>query len=433
MISVDEFSNMIKNSLSVIQNVKVYGEIGKITKSSKQHLYFDIKSKTSIVSCVAWASSGLELESGQAEVVVRKMDFYSPYGKCQAVVSNVEQLKDETAHIATQRAKLIDKLHSEGIIDREKNQIPDVIQHLVIITSHGSAAHHDMKHGINARWPDLKTTIIHSSVQGPDALIEIPLAFQKAISLKPDVIICGRGGGSETDLQVFNDEKVILPFIHTHIPIISAIGHESDHSVSDLVADIRAKTPTAAIEMAIKYTKQELLEKIKMKFEELQKEIEHFIHESENKVKDSQKNLNTTVSFNLNYMNTCANNKEIFMKESMDKIWEKGALCIQEKYMILKYDMLQMFHKRNMCVKTSFENLKHVTQSCITNNEHTNLLAQKNLETFSPHLPLKRGFAYVTKNGNLVKNIDDLQDNDELCVNFMHGNIDVIVKRCRKK
>ena len=96
MINVDELSDMIKNSLSKIQNVKVCGEIGKIVKSSKQHLYFELKSTNAIVSCVAWASSSLQIESGQAEVVVRKMDFYPPYGKIQTVVSNVEQLKDET-------------------------------------------------------------------------------------------------------------------------------------------------------------------------------------------------------------------------------------------------------------------------------------------------------------------------------------------------
>jgi len=433
MISVDEFSTMIKNSLSAIQNVKVHGEIGKIVKSSKQHLYFDMKSKNSIISCVAWASSALEIESGQAEVMVRKMDFYSPYGKCQAVVSHVEQLKDETAHIATERAKLIDKLHLEGVIDREKNQIPDIIQHLVIITSHGSAAHYDMKQGVTARWSNLKTTVIHSSVQGPDALIEIPLAFQKAISLNPDVIICGRGGGSETDLQVFNQENVIRHFIHTNIPIISAIGHESDHSISDLVADVRAKTPTAAIEIAVKYTKQELLEKIKMKNKELLKEIENFLYESEHKIKKCQKNLYDTVSFNLNYVSTCANSKEISMKESMEKIWTQSALCIQEKYMILKYDVLHIYHQTNVCVKTAFDNLKHITHAHITKTEHINSLAQKELETYSPHLPLKRGFAFVTKNGKFVRNIDELQNEDELCVNFIKGNIDVLVKRCRKK
>ena len=295
MINVDELSDMIKNSLSKIQNVKVCGEIGKIVKSSKQHLYFELKSTNAIVSCVAWASSALQIESGQAEVVVRKMDFYPPYGKIQAVVSNVEQLKDETARIAAQRADLINRLHSEGIINREKNTIPDIIGHLVIITSHNSAAHYDMKQGVDARWPGLNTTVIHTSVQGPDSLLEIPLAFRKAISLNPDVIICGRGGGSETDLEAFNDEQVIRSFIHEKIPIISAIGHESDHSISDLVADVRAKTPTAAIEIAIRYTKQELKENIDCKYRELLKTFEEHIHNSSNKNEQVKNHLCDTI------------------------------------------------------------------------------------------------------------------------------------------
>lgn len=432
MICVDEFSDMIKNSLSRIQNVQVCGEIGKITKSSRQHLYFDLKSKNAIVNCVAWASSELEIESGQAEVTVRKMDFYSPYGKCQAVVSHVKQLKDDTALIATQRAQLIESLHSDGIIDREKNKIPDVIEHLVIITSHHSAAHHDMKHGVDARWPGLNTTVIHTSVQGPDSLIEIPLAFEKAISLNPDVIICGRGGGSETDLQVFNDDKVIRYFIHDKIPIISAIGHESDHSISDLVADVRAKTPTAAIEIAIKYTKQELLENIELKYKELQQEFKKYVQEANMKNACLHKSLYDTYNTNLNFIQTHAKNREFLMKENMDKIWGKCALRIQEKYMICKNDVSRILGHANLSINSRFDHLKHATDTFFINSEHSNTLLARDLQDYSPQIPLKRGFAFVTKNGICVKNSDKLQENDELCVKFMDGNIDVIVKKCRK-
>lgn len=433
MINVDELSDMIKNSLNGIQNIKVCGEIGKIVKSSKQHLYFDLKSQTAIVSCVAWSSSGLQFQSGQAEVMVRKMDFYSPYGKCQAVVSHVEQLKDEKALIATQRADLINRLHSEGIIHRAKNTIPDIIEHLVIITSHNSAAHYDMKQGVNARWPGLNTTVIHTSVQGPDSLLEIPSAFRKAITLNPDVIICGRGGGSEADLEVFNDEKVIRYFIHNKIPIIAAIGHESDHSIADLVADVRAKTPTAAVEIAIKYTRQELTENLDFKYKELLKTFKEYLHSSCVKNDHSRTCLYDAFDMNMKCIGTSTQTKEVVLKQSVDKILGKCALCIQEKYMIYKSEVSTILRHENHAVESRLDSLNHVADTCLMKSEHLYTLASKDLEAYSPHIPLKRGFAFVTKNGNAVKSSDEVQENDELCVKFMDGNIDVIVKKCRKK
>ncbi len=135
---------------------------------------------------------------------------------------------------------------------------------------------------------------------------------------------------------------------------------------------------------------------------------------------------------NLNYLSTCAQNKEVIIKESMAKIWEKCALCIQKKYMICKYDAYRRFEHATKCIETTQCELRHITTTCIEKAVHLNALAKKDLETFSPHIPLKRGFAFITRNGKCVKDINDLQENDELCVKFMDGNIDVIVKRCRK-
>ena len=433
MVSVDELTDMIKNSLSRIQNIKVSGEIGKIMKSSKQHLYFELKSKNAIVSCVAWASSEVDVKSGQAEVLVRKMDFYPPYGKCQAIVSNVQVLKDEKAEIASKRAELISLFHTEGIIDREKKEIPDIIEHLVIITSHNSAAHCDMKQGVTARWPGLRTTIIHASVQGIEGIREIPLAFQKAVLLKPDVIICGRGGGSETDLHTFNEELVARCFMHSEIPIISAIGHESDHSISDLVADYRAKTPTAAIEIAIKYTKKELLENIELKRQELHVAYEKFLDKHQNKLSRLQKHLQDTFCINLDHTNTCVKHKVSIMRESMDKLNQKWMFCLQEKNRFLQYDMSRMFTNTNYSLKFSFASLNESVKTTFMKCEHSIALTNKDLDTCSPIIPLKRGFAFVTKDGKSVNSVSNLNECEHLCVKFIDGNIDVVVKRCRTK
>tara|TARA_B110000046_G_scaffold175972_1_gene201121 strand:- start:15 stop:1277 length:1263 start_codon:yes stop_codon:yes gene_type:complete len=231
--------------------MRVRGCVGKVTVTASGHTYFDLSDESARVACVAWRGSpeAGRVVAGLADVDVSRVDFYAPYGRCQAVVRAARALEGGPS----EKADVLRKLHSEGIITRARLPLPELLQHLCVITSAGSAAAGDLLSGIEQRWPGLRTTLIHTAVQGSDAPAQLAAAFAAARTLSPppDVIICGRGGGSESDLSAFDTDAVARCFVGDDVVTVSAVGHEPDHVVTDAVADYRAKTPTAAIELVL--------------------------------------------------------------------------------------------------------------------------------------------------------------------------------------
>jgi len=231
--------------------MRVRGCVGKVTVTASGHTYFDLSDASARVACVAWRGSSKtgHIEAGLADVDVSRVDFYAPYGRCQAVVRVARALDGGP----TEKADVLRKLHSEGIITRPRLPLPELLQHVCLITSAGSAAAGDLLSGIEQRWPGLRTTLIHTAVQGSHAPAQLATAFAtaRALSPLPDVIICGRGGGSESELSAFDTDAVARCFVGVDVVTVSAVGHEPDHVVTDAVADYRAKTPTAAIELVM--------------------------------------------------------------------------------------------------------------------------------------------------------------------------------------
>ena len=149
------------------------------------------------------------------------------------------------------KRKLIEKLRQNGDLERLNRPLPFLPKHVAIVTGAGSAALADMLRIRNERWPNIHCTVIETVVQGKESHAMLPRALRAAYALNPDVVVVGRGGGSPEDLWSFNLEPIIEAILESPVPIVSAVGHESDYLVSDLVADHRAATPTHAIEMVI--------------------------------------------------------------------------------------------------------------------------------------------------------------------------------------
>lgn len=410
-MNVDQLAFMIKSKVNEIKNVTVQGEIGKITVASSGHVYFDLMSKKARVSCVCWSSSNLKASKGGANVSIQSVDYYPPFGKCQAIVNNIECL-DDNSDIADKHAHIISTLTKDGTIHRPRLTIPEIINHLCIITSDGSAAYHDMIEGINSRWPGLKTTIIHSSVQGQQAISSLELAFKKAHEIKPDVIICGRGGGSECDLDVFNDERVVKCFISTTIPIVSAVGHESDHCICDLVSDVRAKTPTASIETCISTSYADR----KSKLETIQLDC---VFQVQKKLQDLHKNCIKT-SENLHIVVQNALNSHVNRLQNM----EKSATSIVQNNIQKMEDKVS-----NLSIK-----LDHVYKQKLNEFEHQIKMLRSKLNAHSIAQNLQNGYCVLLDaNDTIVKNTDFINENDNMCVVLDDGKIDVCVKNVRKR
>lgn len=432
-MDVVEFADCIKQTVNSITNVKVKGEVGKITKSSSGHTYFDLIGENARVSCVAWSSYKLQPSQGIAEVIVKKVDYYPPYGRCQAVVCEINHF-DEEANVAAKRGNLIDSLTAHGFIHRTRLQIPEIVNHLCIITSDDSAAYHDMMEGINKRWPGLRTTVIHSSVQGKNAVSTLKKAFENAYSLQPNIIICGRGGGSEADLEVFNEEEVVRCFINDKIPVISAVGHENDNCICDLVADVRAKTPTASIEICIPQTLDEKREKIQML-----KKQNYFQFRSKFSLLQTSL-LNTRQTCNDVAMNMRKKYKQYiqFQRESMvssitNKL-EKNTVYCEQTGDKLKANLKTLILKFQHDVDTKRAVLLNIMKHKLSFFKHNVCMVRSELNTYSIDAHISNGACVLLSDNNkIINTVDKVSENDQLCVVLPDGKIYVTVKNVRKR
>ena len=243
----------------------VRGEIRQWKAYPSGHTYFSLRDDNGQISAVIWKGrcripSGIE--EGQEVIVLGNVDIYAGRGQLQLIVERIEPIRKIGA-LEQERQKLLARLQMEGVLDREKKPLPLFPKHLAIITGTDSAALADMLRLSETRWPGLRRTVIGVTVQGDRAVEEITrgLAVARHLSRKEYaehigippiyVVIVGRGGGSPEDLWAFNLEPVARALSTMPIPVISAVGHESDLLVSDVVADIRASTPSHAIELAV--------------------------------------------------------------------------------------------------------------------------------------------------------------------------------------
>ncbi len=267
-VAIGEFVQSLRNRLRSDErnrNCLVRGEIRQWKAYPSGHTYFSLRDDNGQISAVIWKGRcriPSEIEEGQEVIVLGNVDVYAGRGQLQLIVERIEPIRKIGA-LEQERQKLLATLQMEGVLDREKKTLPLFPKHLALITGKDSAALADMLRLSETRWPGLRRTVIGVTVQGERAVEEITRGLAVARSLSHsehaeqlgippvDVVIVGRGGGSPEDLWAFNLEPVARALSTMPVPVISAVGHESDLLVSDVVADIRASTPSHAIELAV--------------------------------------------------------------------------------------------------------------------------------------------------------------------------------------
>ena len=244
-----------------MQDVWVEGEISNLSKPNSGHIYFTLKDKNASLKCMMWKPDAsrlrINLQDGMAIEAHGRITVYEPQGAYQLAV-NLIQPKGEGA-LYQEFLRLKATLESEGLFDSERKRlIPQLPKKIGIVTSQTGAALRDMLHTLRRRLPLAQVILAPSPVQGVDA----PPALVKAIQLLntqlPDVILLARGGGSIEDLWAFNDERVVRAVADSKAPVICGVGHETDFTLCDFSADLRAPTPTAAAELATQTTVDDL-------------------------------------------------------------------------------------------------------------------------------------------------------------------------------
>ena len=255
-LEVGRFVAMVRSTLVAevsLSQVALIGELTKLTLARSGHSYFRLTDANGSIDCVYFGGNSefttKEITEGSRIVVQGSVDVYVKTGRMQFKASGVEPLTG-IGELERVRRALIERWRKDGTLDRPRMRAPTIPKRMHIITGEGSAALSDMERIINDRWPGFAYTVVPVLVQGDGAPSQIIDAL-KASQSKADLIIVGRGGGSPEDLWAFNLENVCQAIIQSRVPIVSAVGHESDLLVSDMVADIRASTPSNAIERVV--------------------------------------------------------------------------------------------------------------------------------------------------------------------------------------
>lgn len=243
------------------QDVWVSGEVSNLSRPASGHIYFTLKDKNASLKCVMWKTDAARtrpnLQEGAAVEVHGKIAVYEPQGQYQ-LIANLIQAKGEGA-LFQEFLRLKSMLEAEGLFSSDrKREIPAFPQTIGIVTSATGAALRDMLNTIRRRQPLARVILAPSPVQGVEAPPALVAALRSLNKQNPDVILVARGGGSIEDLWAFNDEGVVREVANSKAPIISGVGHETDFTLCDFAADLRAPTPTAAAELATQTTLDDL-------------------------------------------------------------------------------------------------------------------------------------------------------------------------------
>ena len=437
-LSVSELSDSIKGLIEEnFGYVRVRGEIGRVSNPASGHIYFDLKDNDSVISGIIWKGNASRLEikpeEGLEVICIGKVTTYKGQSKYQIIIDKVEPAGIGALMALLEKRKKI--LEGEGLFsDNYKKSIPYIPTTIGVITSSSGAVIRDIIHRIEDRFP-LNVIVWPVRVQGEkcpeeviDAIEGFHLVDQSNIP-KPDIIIIARGGGSLEDLWGFNDEGVVRAAFNSKIPIISAIGHETDNTLLDLVADLRAPTPTAAAEKSVPVKvdlsnnlldinsrlKSSILRKIKektdrnktinMTFPSILKIIQY--------PQQRLDNINLRISLSLKSTINHFNQKFV----STAKLFKKDILILKAQ-------------NKNEYLKSKFQFLKSNFQSFIVSRENKLNLSTGILKALSHEKVLKRGFSIIKDTDfKLIRSSKGLEKNQRLKVFFSNDdNIDVNVK-----
>ena len=387
IFSVSEINRLVKKVLTdSFDSVWIKGEISNFTKASSGHWYFTIKDNTSQVRCTMFRGKNnlvnWDIKDGDLVEIHCDIGLYEARGEYQLNVNKIQKSGLGELFEAFQLLKI--KLEKEGLFDeKNKKSIPESIKTIGVISSESGAVIKDIISTINRRNKYINIIIYPTQVQGPASIENIISAIQSAnIRNEVDVLIIARGGGSIEDLWSFNNERVVRAIASSNIATISAVGHETDFTIADFIADLRAPTPTAAAEM-------------------VSRELSLFIE-----------NL---TSFQQNILQIMQNKfQEIY--QQIDQ-YEKRLLSPQEKIKTQNI-LINNLSKR---IKTSMLRYLESYQNKVESLEQSLIL-------LNPNKILSRGYAIAfNKNNKAITNVEDISLNDKIKIKLHHGLVNTSV------
>lgn len=385
-ISVSELNAYIKEKIAedeALKSVLVKGEISNFKNHyATGHLYFTLKDEKSLIKCIMFKGYAERLDftpkDGMSVMVFGGVSVYERDGVYQIYVQAMQE--DGQGDLYKAYEELKNRLEKEGLFNPEhKKKIPMFPKEIGVLTSQTGAVIRDIINVSTRRNPNVHIKLLPVPVQGLGASEKIAQAIETMNQKKlVDVIILARGGGSLEDLWPFNEEEVARAIYNSEIPIISAVGHETDFSISDFVADLRAPTPSAAAELAVPD-----------------------VQDLENLIKTYETRFKNSLIRKIELM------KMRYSKCMQSRVFKEPTRIINDNY--LKIDSLiktmeNMINKKTLQVKSKF--IEITTK----------------LDSLSPLKTLTRGYCLVEADGKIIKSVKDVNRNEEIELKFYDGN-----------
>ena len=397
LISVSQLNRYVKSVIDGDQNLKslfIAGEISNFKINSfSGHIYFTLKDEEAAVKAVMFKTSAARLKfvpsDGMKVICNASVSLYERDGAYQIYVNDIQP--DGVGSITIAFEQLKEKLEKEGLFDKSlKKPIPSYPKKVAVITSETGAAIHDMINVLSRRWPVADVVICPVKVQGDDSADQMCEAILDVNNYTDcDVIIIGRGGGSREDLWCFNDEKLACVISVSEIPVISAVGHETDFTICDFVADLRAPTPSAAAELAVP-------------------------------------DINET----LYYINTLSHTLKFNIDNLVERL-EKRLSSIETNPVFL--DRFNILNTNEQMLDTLTTRLEISIAKQIDTQEFALANALTKLDALNPAKTLLRGFSITEKDGKTINSIDLLSVGDNVKVRLSDGNFDCSISMIERK
>lgn len=384
-LKVSELNGYIKNIIDgdeMLANVYIKGEISNFKRHYSGHLYFTLKDETSLIKCVMFKSYtnylNFEPKDGMSVVILGSVSVFERDGVYQVYAKGMEPEGVGALYKAYEKLKA--KLSEEGLFDEvHKKPIPILPRAIGVVTSKTGAVIRDIINVTTRRLPNVNIILYPAAVQGEGAAQTIVNGikyFNKAKNV--DTIIIGRGGGSLEDLWPFNEEITARAIYESEIPIISAVGHETDFTIADFVADLRAPTPSAAGELAV----PDVLE-VRWKLENINKRLANSLRKKVENMRIKYDNLKNSRA----------------LKNPYDALRQKMIVC----------DNLYKNIENNFSLKVKDRHIKLV-----------GLIGR--LENLSPLKTMLRGYSIVENlDGKVIKSVNDLSKDDEISIRLNDG------------
>lgn len=439
-LTVTALTKYIKRKFDVdpyLGRIYLTGELSNFRLRPNAHQYFSLKDDHAKISAIMFKSAFEKVkftpEEGMKVLVTGRISLYEASGSYQIYVDSMQP--DGIGALYQAYEQLKKKLTDEGLFDLPKERLPMFPKRIAVVTSPSGAVIRDIITTVQRRFPIAQIVLFPALVQGDKAAADIVKQIEHANEIGNfDTLIIGRGGGSIEDLWPFNEEIVARAIVDSQLPVISSVGHETDTTIADLVADVRAATPTAAAELAVPVLNDELL-KINQYRQRLFQAMNQTIKIDQQKVAKVRESYIFTQPTRLyeRYIQNVdlAKNRLEQLKDGYEQNWQQKVDLLTNR--LSGRNIQQSIANQQQQLANLEVRINQASRTIINNQRQSTAKLIAQLDNLSPLKIMSRGYSYVTLDKKVVKSVTQLTPNKTIKMNFEDGSASAEIKEINKE